>query len=689
VSPSTSEPQGEIEFISFHQPGLLDGDYELTAKQQVRIDGSQFGWGTDQWSAAPSAKIRFSVAGPRFAIDASLVRSQFPPPKSLGEYYNVLPHVILGRSTLAWERTIDGSTPSSTAKPRPWLALVLFDKVADGLAPALTTVTVQDLLTTYAASGKPAGQPEFVRVLPRDASGAPSPGELKLENGQHLDDRLQVIDVPKKLLARILPSEAELPFLAHVRQGDSPSGERGEEFPVVFCARLPGPGKGGVSPVGTESTVHLVSLEARKPLLDELLAPGDDELVRLVSLASWSFSTLQRNKTFSTWVKDAWCPAASRTDPPNEDDPSACATGELHTLRLPRNDDQQAEAMLAQGYAPIRHQTRQGNRIVSWYRGPLVPGDGSATPLDLPVRSSDQLVRYLSDLAMFDTSYAAAWELGRALTLRSKSSSVALFQWKRSQALRARQAEASATHLPFGPAEGAAPDFPAQWFEELLALEHVPFHYLVPLEDMLPSESLRFFSVDLEWVRCLLDGAFSVGRTSSADLRRDHGKRQGGVLPEPRACGGFLLRSHVVSGWPHLGVEAYTRAIPTGEAANYVPSVPPARKLRMARLGEDILLCLFEGDVQAVDIHEHPEAIHFGVDLGSPEDRTTYYKDLRGPDGRRTGVRTPIPWRSGTGEDRTVDVGLLAAAAAARNSAALGVAMIEGVEKVRLLKRTR
>ena len=95
-----SLPTGTIEFIAFHQPGLRDGEYVLSTRQQVQIDGSQYGWGTDKWSAAPSTRLQFSVAGPRFSLDPGLIQSQFPPPKSIGEYYNVLPHIIFNGTTL-------------------------------------------------------------------------------------------------------------------------------------------------------------------------------------------------------------------------------------------------------------------------------------------------------------------------------------------------------------------------------------------------------------------------------------------------------------------------------------------------------------------------------------------------------------------------------------------------------------
>ena len=62
----------------------------------------------------------------------------------------------------------------------------------------------------------------------------------------------------------------------------------------------------------------------------------------------------------------------------------------------------------------------------------------------------------------------------------------------------------------------------------------------------------------------------------------------------------------------------------------------------MDRVAPDILLCIFEGDIQTVDIHEHPDVIHFGVDMSNPGDITTYFKERRKLDGTGEGLN-PSP----------------------------------------------
>lgn len=110
------------------------------------------------------------------------------------------------------------------------------------------------------------------------------------------------------------------------------------------------------------------------------------------------------------------------------------------------------------------------------------------------------------------------------------------------------------------------------WLGRLLLLYGVPFHYLVPEEDMLPPESIRFFYLDPGWMKCLLEGACSVGRTSTVDdlvdqhLRNhflDHAAKKAKELRAGKNEGelnwpltGFLLRSRLVEGWQGLEMKA-------------------------------------------------------------------------------------------------------------------------------------
>lgn len=188
----------------------------------------------------------------------------------------------------------------------------------------------------------------------------------------------------------------------------------------------------------------------------------------------------------------------------------------------------------------------------------------------------------------------------------------------------------------------------ADWLGRLKLLYGVPIHYLVPDERMLPPESIRFFYLDSNWIDALVDGAFSIGRNltkkgTSASIQVDRAvsdtvdrhsalascaiRSDGLGLEAPQVSlqtiSGFLLRSSVVSAYPGLGVSGY----PEGGTPND-PKITPLDIVRMERLGpqSDTLICMFAGDAVRVDIHEAPEALHYGIDDFSA---TTASKKIR------------------------------------------------------------
>ena len=193
-------------------------------------------------------------------------------------------------------------------------------------------------------------------------------------------------------------------------------------------------------------------------------------------------------------------------------------------------------------------------------------------------------------------------------------------------------------------AYAAAHDVPESlrnFLARLRLLYGVPFNYLVPDSRLLPVESIRFFYIDRNFTDRLVDGALSVGKTTTREFlhaRQMHddvrksvdaeervlrqqlrtGRRTESTVPEPPELTGLLLRSRAVSGWPGLEVKAYRNTTRTTETelGDKLPL------LRMDRLAPDVLLCIFEGVPTRVDIEEPREGIQFGVRLhktGAPD----------------------------------------------------------------------
>lgn len=588
-----------LTFIGYRRPSLPAGDYAVSVAQTTSLDSS----------AVFRAQRTFTVAGERFTLPPGAVRSVFPPDGSLGDHTNVLPHIVLDRPTRPWERAAGASLPD----PATWLVLLVLG--ADE-RPDAATVTLGGL-----AAG-PAYIPAPV-LQPHESAG----------------DSVTVIDVPRALLASIMPSTADLSRLAHVRVG-------GDETAVVVGSRLP---RAGVS-----STVHLVSVADRYgPSGFDLGPDRPGALVRLVSLASWRFACVSREHTF---------PYLARA-----------LAGEGRPFRLADSGEPTADGFLRQGYVPVRHALRQGGRTVSWYRGPFVTG---ATPADprFGVRTADELLRYHPGAGMLDIGYAAAWQLGRLLTLQHNAVAAAMSTWKRRRAMRMGRDEPAGHPLQVLQIDDTIPPNVAGYLAGLARLDGVPFRYLVPDERLLPPETIRFLSVDPQWIAHLIDGATSIGRVTRADAGRDHDHPP---AVDTTPVTGALIRSDLVDAYPDLLVDGYDSA---GALLDHA---------RTVRLSPTILLCLFTGVLDRLDLHQSPEAQHFAVEL--PADGQVA-KTLRTPDGGSGPSTAPVP----LGPSSTVPIGALAAAmatalhvdASALDSAAFAVQMIETAERVTFLRGT-
>ncbi|MEW2119897.1 hypothetical protein AB0945_32875 [Streptomyces sp. NPDC005474] len=540
-----------ITFVDHSQPVLPAGQYVITTTQKITESPEPF-----------PATRQFTVSADRFSLPAARVTAVFPPDGSLGDHHNVLPHVMLDRPTLPWERSsgVDG----------PWLALLLFPQ-----------------------SQRP--DPKVVRLADLGTGPAHFPA-TPLEAHQSPDDQATVIDVPRRVLEEILPSAAELPYLAHLRRT-----EGAPDVAVVLGNRLPSSDE--------PSTVHLVSVEGRYWADGFDLGPGEpDSLVRLVSLASWKFACVAENQNFATLVRDL----AQHGSP----------------LRLADSGNAAADDLLRQGQVPVRHTLRQGGSTVSWYRGPLTTGPVAVSPLPT-TRSSDGLLRFHPDIGMFEAGYAAAWELGRLLALQSTDYATALYDWKRRRSqkrLRATLEPATGYPLDVPDIDDTLPETVRTWLTGLAGLAGVPLMYLVPDERLLPVESIRFVSLDQQWIRHLLDGAFSIGRLTAADAELD---RAGPPVHRAAVVTGALIRSGVVSGYPGLVIEAFTEGHDS-----------PLEEVGTIRLTPDIMLCLFAGTLTRLDVRQRPEAVHFAVELPAPGQ---FGKSLRNADGTDGPVLAPLP----------------------------------------------
>ncbi len=278
------------------------------------------------------------------------------------------------------------------------------------------------------------------------------------------------------------------------------------------------------------------------------------------------------------------------------------------------------------------------------------------------------------------------------------------------------------------------PEEITEWLSKLQLLRDVPLNYLVADENMLPPESIRFFYVDPNWIQALTDGALSIGRNISKETTQtasmsieaafskkikpkslktvpsrnfqfekaltqgmiNHSRQaafevrkkylglqnpetkfstasaktiQSTSVPIPDFISGFLLRSLVVRDFPGLGVKAYAQGQePSGSNPGTCLDI-----IRLERLSSesDTIICFIGGDPFQVDIHEAPEALHYGIDTfstdnGSSSGSKTVYHFTKNNNNINLGTPQTVNLNSAdggvfrSGDSRTLNMAILA-----------------------------
>lgn len=379
--------RGLIQFFQACLPPLLPGDYTVAVDQTVH----------EARSKPFRSELEFSVAGPRFSLNPTDVYSVYPPANQSGAFGNTLPHIVLTRRTLPWERTMEGDAPDEK-NPCPWLALFVLspsDFLPAAEVPKIEIHKVKELLN------------------PGDKIKGPALKESDLKQYESVNDLCNTIDLPTAVFSSIVPAKADLPYLAHVREvhtGNKETASLKTEgcFSVVLANRFP---ETTTASEGVQNIVVLVSLEGFQKYLHGEPETLDKETVRLAVLAHWSFACQGKN-TFKTLVTNL-TPGLLRLTRPVEN------TG--------KEGDEVSKAFEL-GYTALNHHIRQGENTVSWYRGPLVPLFYRKLDVYRYLPCADAALRYNYDTGLLDVTYAAAWQLGRLLALQNPHFAQAMYR---------------------------------------------------------------------------------------------------------------------------------------------------------------------------------------------------------------------------------------------------------------------
>ncbi|MGW5941909.1 hypothetical protein ACWIG3_32235 [Streptomyces celluloflavus] len=383
-----TSPTLQVTMAGRHKPALPPGNYTVTADQQTP-------------GAALSTIRTIDVRAPRFALDAADVVAVHPTPGDVGDLSRVLPHIALRESALPWAR-------SQKDKPDvPWIALlVLRDGDARGAADStglLTSRRVKDL------------DPHSAEVLAPKLTVTDDEGE----------QTCLTVDLDSQHLVGLLPTPAELPWLAHVRtialgtsgksdeEHEPPPGWQAGDFGIVTTNRLP-------RTAGLYTAV-LVSLEG---FAEDVLKPGSKQLavaktVRMIALWSWTFTATSNDKASFHALADRLV-ADSNRDEALLRLPRTPVTTDGQ--KLPKDVEEHVTARLTDGAVPVAWQLPTGERTAAWYRGPFTaqpaPDLKDVLPAGKPAfTSADAALVLWPKQGLIDVGYAAAFTLGQLAAL--------------------------------------------------------------------------------------------------------------------------------------------------------------------------------------------------------------------------------------------------------------------------------
>lgn len=164
------------------------------------------------------------------------------------------------------------------------------------------------------------------------------------------------------------------------------------------------------------------------------------------------------------------------------------------------------------------------------------------------------------------------------------------------------------------------------FISELRLLKEVPFSYIIPDEKLLPPESIRFFYLDENWLNAFTDGAISIGRVCDIDaftdekhfgfiantatkrltnsrfkiMHSNHRTRASAREVSSKYRTGFILRSELVGKWKGLEAFGYN-----GDTQLEI--------LRMEAITNEILICIFDGELSKFVVSEPKTALRFGA----------------------------------------------------------------------------
>lgn len=699
---------GEIAFHDNYLPSLADGTYTISATSGIT------GIATGTYFDNPVTQS-FEVRGPQFSLPSTEVHSVYPPDNSNSTYGQYLPNVVLSRRVLPWVRHTD-----PTDRTVPWLCLLAFregELARDSQTnKTFRTSTVSEFLGPAADVLKPEIDPaalpaeikqsscNHIRVAaPVFKKLAPKLGELKYLT------HVREVDVSDQAFMRL--DESGWFSVVTGNRLLTSTGPRGTRYFVHlvsfegYYSLLKDPAQWSKKPSNPaeDKDIALVSLYNWtflsqtdpldfRQLVENLAKPGlgnADELLLRRKVAAPTPSASPAMQTTLDRLAQGYVPRSWQTE--QGEQTYAWYRGPLtptvaQPLPLPSEDYHAPSSDARMIYDPDNG-VFDHSYSAAWSIGrALALADGPFSQALLRYRrSSSQLLGRLMD-RLHDAGEASTADLSavvksgavrdvfRDVVNTSLGTAVGALK----EGIFGEPLGALPPAVPPDPVQNAK-DFlaepavhaflaevvqddllpVAEWLAHRQLLYDIPFNHFVPDQLALPVESLRFFYVDPDWQRALIDGALSIGMNSSKDTfftRAMRGVIDQGIAAEAmairnrllgtavgdhegsgpgEAMTGILIRSAVASGWPGLQVKGFK-----GDSARTA-----LKLLRLDRLSGNVLLALFLDVPDVVMLAEPQQGLCFGLEDGNVID----LRQLHDPPGRPTGTSMPAVFRGAPG----------------------------------------
>ena len=365
-------------------PPLYEGDYNVKFDHTMTVAESKKS--TDEKF---HIKKKFCIAINTERLEDSDVFHVSPPPNDQGDFSTELPFMVFNDPTYPWIKNL--STCDNL--PLPWIALIVISENE--------VLEEKDIphseLTNEAQRTDVYFQYDYNKNSPSKE-----------------DDLVHLVTISKKTFDSIMPDIEDRAWLTHCKNEvdlsatDDITIQKDGNFSVVIANRFP--------PRNSETTLKYTAHLIPAYLYDDRnkIPAGTD--IELISLYHWSFYSEKcacdpndkiSDKSFVSFINGL----------KNKDDEKDA----------PKNSRQVCDSKLKE------HRLRTGEKTYSLYHGPIMPMkyNRASNINGEEIYTSDGRLIYDKENGIFDVSYAAAFNLGRLVTLSHNAEAQKIVNWRK------------------------------------------------------------------------------------------------------------------------------------------------------------------------------------------------------------------------------------------------------------------